>query len=295
LHSNIERKTDEYDRQKKSLTLIHDIEAQNPDKGSAYLWFLGGSSFTIKFHDQPLIFTDLDAYTHLERPGEIPPSGLAPGLSLVRKSFLPFAPEEITQRAAYVSSHEHKDHCDRGSLLPIIEKGGVLIGPKSSCELAKSWGVPQEQIVRLDGERFEKAKFGEIDVCAAPGRDSNAISSNIHLFCYDGICILHNGDSLYDGPNYLGIADHFKKIDVALINLGKNSQGRSWYHTPYDVVRAGNDLQPRFLVCHHYDKWEVLVEDPERVASAIETSYPELSRKTQFRILKNGERFDISA
>ena len=276
------------------MTLINDIEGENPAQGSTYLWFLGGSSFAIKFHDQPLIYTDLDAYTNM-RGGDIPANGLAPPMHIERKSFLPIDPHQISLPSAYLSSHEHRDHLDKGSVLAIIEKGGVLIGPKSSCEMAGSWGVPKEQIVELDGEKFETTKFGEVEIIAAPGRDINAKSSNIHLLCYDGLCILHNGDSLYDGPNYLAIADHFKKIDVAIINLGKNSKGRQWYHTPYDVVRAANDLEPRYLVCHHYDKWDILREDPVKVSSVIESTYPEVAKRTQHRILKNGERFVVSS
>jgi L-ascorbate metabolism protein UlaG (beta-lactamase superfamily) len=276
------------------LTLINEIEEENPSKGSAYLWFLGGSSFAIKFNNQPLIYTDLDAYANM-RGGDIPADGLAPAMHIERKSFLPIDPHQISLPSVYLSSHDHKDHCDKGSVLAITGKGGVLIGPKSSCDLTATWGVPKEQIVQLDGEKFEKTKFGEVQIAAAPGRDINATSSNIHLVSYDNICILHNGDSLYDGMNYLAIADRFKKIDVAIINLGKNSKGRQWYHTPYDVVRATNDLEPRFLVCHHYDKWDVLREDPAKVAGVIETTYPEISKKTQLKILKNGERFAVSA
>ena len=276
------------------MKLIERIESENPEKGSAHLWFLGGSSFVIKFHDQPVIFTDLDAYANL-RGADIPPSGLAPGIHIERRSFLPIDPHDISRPSAYVSSHEHNDHCDKESLLAVVEKGGVLVGPRSSCDLAASWGVSREKIVKIDGERFEKTMFGSVEIYAAPGHDINAASSNIHLICYDGIRILHNGDSLYDGPNYLTIADRFKKIDVALINLGKNSRGRHWYHTPYDVARAANDLEPRFLICHHYDKWDSLLEDPARVDEAIKTSYPEISERTKFVILKNGERFDVSS
>lgn len=274
------------------MKLINRIEEENPETGAAYLWFLGGSSFAIKFHDQPVIYTDLDAYAAL-RGDDIPPNGLAPGIHIDRRSFLPFDPHDISQRSAYLSSHDHSDHCDKETLFALIEKGGVLIGPKSSCDLAVTWGVPQEKIVKLDGEKYEKTTYGKVEIYAAPGRDINTTSSNIHLVCFDRICILHNGDSLYDGPNYLAIANRFKRIDVALINLGKNGKGRHWYHTPYDVVRAANDLEPRFLICHHYDKWDPLMEDPMRVGQVIETSYAEVSKKTRLKILKNGERFDI--
>lgn len=275
------------------MKLISRIEGEDPESGTSYLWFLGGSSFAIKFHDQPVIYTDLDAYAAL-RGEDIPLSGLAPGIHIDRRSFLPIDPHDISEESAYLSSHDHSDHCDRETLLAVIDKGGVLIGPKSSCDKAASWGIPPEKIVKLDGDKYDKTTYGKVEIYAAPGRDINATSSNIHLVSYDGICILHNGDSLYDGSNYLAIADRFKKIDVALINLGKNGKGRQWYHTPYDVVRAANDLGPRFLICHHYDKWYPLVEDPMRVSQVIETSYPEVSKKTQFKILKNGERFDIS-
>jgi L-ascorbate metabolism protein UlaG (beta-lactamase superfamily) len=272
-------------------TLLHSIETENPKQGTVDLWFLGGSSFGIKFHDQKTIFVDLDAYAGLKGV-EILANGRAPGLHLERRIFLPFDPQDITQEAAYLSTHEHEDHCDRGSAQVIIERGGIFVGPRSSCELANNWGFPQGRVKSLDGDKFEKTSFGDVEILAAPGNDPNAQASNTYLLSFDDICVLHNGDAGYDGRNYLEIASK-SKIDAAIINLGKNSKGRHWYHTPYDVARAANDLEPRYLIPHHYDKWDKALEDPARVRIALDWSYPELANKVKLIVPRVGEKVEI--
>jgi len=272
-------------------TLLHRIETEDPRPGIGELWFLGGSSFAIKFHHQDPIFVDLDAYAGLNGV-DIPAAGRSPGLRLTRCVFLPFDPLEITKPSAYLSTHEHEDHCDRGSAQAVIDKGGIFIGPSSSCTLAYSWGFPRDRVRSLDGNKFEKTTFGDVEILAAPGKDPNAKASNIYLITFGNICILHNGDAGYDGPNYLEIASK-SKIDAAIINLGKNSKGRHWYHTPYDVARAANDLEPRYLIPHHYDKWDKAIEDPEKVRMALETSYPELDKKVTLIEPRLGEKIEI--
>jgi L-ascorbate metabolism protein UlaG (beta-lactamase superfamily) len=271
------------------LSLIKAIEDDSPSIGSASLWFLGGSAFAIKFRDQPVIFTDLDAG---QQGVDVPAEGNAPSLRVERMVLLPFDPLEITKPAAYLSTHEHEDHCERKAALAVAARRGIFIGPRSSCELARGWGIPDDRIKVLDGERYEETMVGGVKITAAPGKDPNAISSNIYVVSHGAVSILHNGDSIYDGQNYLQIASRFK-IDAAIINLGKNPKGRHWYHTPYDVARAANDLEPRFLIPHHYDKWDKSREDPSRVELALESSYPELLKRTRMISLNLSERFVI--
>jgi L-ascorbate metabolism protein UlaG (beta-lactamase superfamily) len=272
-------------------SLLQRIETEDPMPGTAELWFLGGSSFAVNFHSQNTIFIDLDAYAGVKGV-DIAADGLAPGLRLERRVFLPFDPPEISKPSAYLSTHEHEDHCDRGSAKAVLDKGGTFIGPPSSCELARNWGFSKEKVKHLDGTNFEKVRFGDVEITTAPGKDPNAKSSNIYILTFDNISILHNGDAGYDGPNYLDIASKFS-IDAAIINLGKNSKGRHWYHTPYDVARAANDLEPRFLIPHHYDKWNKCLEDPAEVKIAMEKSYPELNEKVTFVTPQIGEKIVI--
>jgi L-ascorbate metabolism protein UlaG (beta-lactamase superfamily) len=271
------------------LSLIKAIEDDNPPVGSASLWFLGGSAFAIRFAGQPTIFTDLDAG---EEGAEVPAQGHSPALSIRRMAFLPFDPSEITRPAVYLSTHEHGDHCERKATLAVVALGGMFIGPNSSCEVARGWGVPEAKIRAIDGERWEETSVDGVRISSAPGRDQNARGSNTYVVGQGNVNILHNGDGNYDGQNYLKIAGKFK-IDAAIINLGKNPRGRSWYHTPCDVARAANDLEPRFLIPHHYDKWDIALEEPSRVATALESSYPDLLKKTRAVILKTGERFVV--
>ncbi|MDG6995466.1 MAG: MBL fold metallo-hydrolase [Nitrososphaerota archaeon] len=272
------------------MTLIEDMEKKDPPSKAAFVWFLGGSSVAVKFHRQPLVFIDLDAG---KNDFDQPPLGRAPGFKLRRTVTLPFDIADISAPAAYVSTHEHLDHCEQKASLSVVSKGGVFIGPRSACENARKWRISAERIWPMDGNRYEKKEYGDVLIYAAPGRDPNADASNIVVVCYDNICILHNGDSLYDGPNYLEISDKFT-IDAAIINLGKNPKGRHWYHTPYDVARAANDMSPKVIIPHHYDKWDKIREDPLTIKRAMDASYPEVSASTRLVILNPAERYEIT-
>ena len=57
---------------------------------------------------------------------------------------------------------------------------------------------------------------------------------------------------------------------------------------------AANDLEPRFVIPHHYDKWDKAIEDPEKVRLALESSYPELSGKVTLVVPRLGEKIEIS-
>ncbi len=265
--------------------IYQDIDRDNPRQKSARLWFLGGSSFSIKFHDQPTIFIDLDAARF---DPHLPESGNAPALDLKRNVFLPFDITEIKTKTAYLSTHEHTDHCDEISATWILKQGGTFVGPRSSCERLNSWGLFRDKIVELDGSKFQSTKFGDVSIHSAPNDDPNASSSNSYVVSFEGINILHNGDSLYNSEMYSKLADNFK-IDIAIINLGRNPVGRTWYHSPSDVVKAAIDLGPKILLPHHFDKWDVALEDPEKVGRVARLSYPAVLDKTRFVVLKQGE------
>ena len=264
---------------------FQEIERDNPPAKSARLWFLGGSSFSIKFHDQPTIFIDLDAARF---DPHLPESGNAPALDLKRSVFLPFDISEIKTKTAYLSTHEHRDHCDEISATWILKQGGIFIGPRSSCERANSWGSFRDNVIELDGTKFQSTKFGDVSILSAPNDNPTASSSNSYVVSFEGINILHNGDSLYNSEMYGNLADKFK-IDIAIINLGQNPVGRTWYHSPTDVVRAAIDLRPKILLPHHFDKWYVALEDPEKVERVARLSYPAVLDKTRFVVLKQGE------
>jgi L-ascorbate metabolism protein UlaG (beta-lactamase superfamily) len=275
------------------MTLLSNMENLNPAEGTAWLWFLGGSSFGVRFNDRPLVFLDLDHKAGLEGL-DVPADGFAPSLRLLRVSSLPFDPSEITAPAAYLSTHADVDHCDRDSVLAVTRRGGLFVGPSSSCDLAADWGVNGSQIRKLEGRNFEMTRFHDIEIWSAPNTDPGSVSSNSFVLQHDGISIFHNGDSRYDGRMYLQIASRFK-IDVAIINLGRNPKGRDWYHSPCDVARAANDLEPRFLLSHHYDKWDKTQEDPTLVGWALKNLYPEALKKTEYVILRPGDPFKVPA
>jgi L-ascorbate metabolism protein UlaG (beta-lactamase superfamily) len=267
------------------VTKFEDFNKDNPSRGTVNLWFLGGSSFGIRFHDKQVIFVDLDAGRF---DPHLPATDTAPALDLKRSVFLPFDISEIETPTVYLSTHEHRDHCDEISATWIGRQNGTFIGPPSSCEKAKSWGIPPEKIVMLDGNQFQQTMQEEVKICAAPNKDPNSITSNSYVISYNGINVFHNGDSYYDSQAYVEIAKRFP-IDVAIINLGRNPAPRNWYHSPREVAKAALDLKPVILIPHHFDKWDVSLEDPAKVQKVAEQSFPEVLAKTKFTVLRQSE------
>ena len=172
------------------------------------IWYLGGPSLAIK-SPNALIYIDL--FTG----GVFDPNGTNWRRLIVNV----INPDEINYVDAVLSTHNHYDHCEKETLLPIYRNTrAVFIGPQSSCELMLDWGIDKGRIkcVEPETEIFVK----DIQISVLQGGDPHEKYGISYMITIAGINIFVSGDDLYS-EKYLSDKHNFE-VDVALINTANN-------------------------------------------------------------------------
>ncbi|GMV46504.1 MAG: hypothetical protein AMXMBFR66_19020 [Pseudomonadota bacterium] len=192
----------------------------------------------------------------------------------------PFAIREID---AVLSTHTHNDHIDinvAAAVLRNVDKKVPFVGPKSSAEVWKKWGVPSERIMQV--RPGDSVKVGDVEILAleafdrtmaltlpkeqtAKGKlpvDMDEVAVN-YLVKTPGGTIYHSGDSHYSN----GYAKHGNEhaIDVALGSYGENPRGITDKMTSSDILRMGEALDAKVVIPYHHDIWSNFLADPMEI------------------------------
>lgn len=231
---------------------MDEIEGYETASNEAVVWYLSGAGIAVK-GGGALIYID-------------PYFGGSPSREWLRMTAVPVDPGEVRVADAILSTHEHEDHCHRGSVIPMMRNTrAVFIGPRSSAARVRSWLVEEG----LDASRVVEVEPGSsvevkgLRVRALASGDSNAESAVTYLVETPGGNLFHGGDTQYF-PGLAEIGDRFA-VDVAFISVGRAPRGRRDYMTACEAVKAALDLRARILVPMHYDLWKATREDPQLV------------------------------
>ncbi len=251
--------------------LLKEIEG-TPVKKIAKIWHLGGPSFAIK-STQALIYVDL--FTG----GVFDPEGINWRRLVVNV----INAEKVNYVDAMLSTHDHYDHCEKETLVPIHERTQAgFVGPESSCKLMLDWGIDERRIRCVQpGEEFV-VKDIQINVLqGADPADKYGISYMINI---NDVNVFVSGDDLYC-EEYLSDKTSYN-VDVALINTAKNPPGESVYMQPKEVALLAKNLNARVLIPRHWDLWKNTYLNPEELKKYIKGDTPRLV------ILLVGDIFD---
>ena len=251
--------------------MLDDIEGFEAEDGEAVIWFLGGAGVAIKTR-RALVYVD-------------PYFGGSPSREWLRLTAIPVDPSEVRVATAVLSTHEHTDHCHRGTVVPILRNtGAVFIGSSSSVERVRRW-LGEEEAKRkiVEVEPGSALELEDVRVRVFGSRDLYAESAVTYLFETPGGGVFHSGDSSYfTGLKEIGDSH---SVHVALLSLGRNFRGRDDYMTPCDLIRAAIDLKAKVVVPIHYDLWKRTREDPRLVKLVAEAWEAEVD----VRILSLGD------
>ncbi|HUX43008.1 MAG TPA: MBL fold metallo-hydrolase [Rectinemataceae bacterium] len=190
------------------------------------LWWMGQAGFLIESKETRLL---VDPYLSdsLERQ-----FGLLP-LSHRRMSPAPVRAEELRDIDVILVTHDHGDHLDPDTLLPITRANPDcrLVLPGSAMESALGAGLPRSQLLPI--EVFQGIDVGALRVSAIPSAheelaiDQHGRSLFLgYVFELDGIRFYHSGDC----APYAGLLDNLApyKIDVGLLPVnGRDAKRRS--------------------------------------------------------------------
>lgn len=257
------------------ISRIENLEVVGP--GLAF-WGLGQVGVVIKGPDGVLF---IDPYL-TDSNGE--------GGRIERTSPPPLAPGEITNADAVLLTHDHIDHTDPATILPMAESSpdAKFTAPHTSRNTLMKAGLEAGRItVPAVGEAFEAAGAKVTAIPSAhtgleyePGRGHPYLG---YVIEWNGVVVYHAGDTvIYDG--LIGTLSGWD-IDIAFIPIN----GRDYFRTARGVIgntdfreaaELAEALDIGLVVPTHYDLIVGNTEDPGNFVSYLHRLDPARRHKT---------------
>ena len=246
----------------KDDALLGDISSFRSDNAFK-VWWLGQSGFLIKWHNKhllldPYLSDSLSVkYAHTEKPH-------------VRMSELVIAPAKLDFIDIVTSSHNHTDHLDAETLIPILkdnreitfiipEANRVFVTERVKCALDFPVGLN-------DGITIEVAGFKITGIPSA----HNQIERNEKGECrfmgfviqFGGYSVYHSGDTvMFD--ELVEILKPYK-LDIAFLPINGNKPERkvAGNLNPEEAAKLGKAIGAKLVIPHHYHMFGFNTEDP---------------------------------
>ncbi|HVX52151.1 MAG TPA: MBL fold metallo-hydrolase [Chitinophagaceae bacterium] len=251
--------------------LLAEIEQYKTDTANFHIWWLGQSGYLLLWQGQQVL---IDPYLSDSLTRKY--AGTAK--EHVRLSELVIDPALLKEITIVTSSHNHTDHLDGETLIPIINNnpGITFIIPEANrlfvTDRIKSavdfpLGVTDGQTVTVGSFRFHgiPAKHNEME------RDEEGRAKFMgYVISFGGYNIYHSGDTLL----FEGIEDLLKpfNIDVALLPINGNdpARGIAGNFDSVEAVTLAKAIGAKMVMPCHYDMFEFNTADPAEFAAEAE-------------------------
>lgn len=251
-----------------------------------HVWWLGQSGFLVQWEGRDLLFDPYlsdsltEKYAATDKPH-------------VRMIERVIEPERLDFVDVVTSSHNHTDHLDAETLVPLMRANpsAMLVIPEANREFVSDrLGIDLEAPIGLDvGEQCEVAGFHLTGVPAAHetiDRDESGRMTHLgYIVEFGPWTIYHSGDTV----RYAGMADRLREwsIDVALLPInGRNPERRVAGNLDgEEAARLANEVGARVVIPCHYDMFEFNTASTEPFRAEADR----LGQRAV--ILENGERW----
>jgi L-ascorbate metabolism protein UlaG (beta-lactamase superfamily) len=277
--------------------LLADIETvrQQPypnGQSLLHIWWLGQSGFLIQFQGKHLLFDPYlsdsltTKYAQTDKPH-------------TRVSELVIDPARLPPIDVITSSHNHTDHLDAETLLPVLANSpnARLLIPEANRTFVATrlnLAIDSPSLVGIvDGQQLTVEGFQFYGVPAA----HNTVERNEKgqpkfmgfVVKVGNYTLYHSGDTLW----YEGMVDLLKPfgVDVAFLPINGNKPERrvAGNLNPDEAARLGAAIGAKLVVPHHYDLFEFNTADPADFVRACER------HQTPHQVMQLGERLILSA
>jgi L-ascorbate metabolism protein UlaG (beta-lactamase superfamily) len=274
----------------KDQDFIAEVELYRDDAQNFHLWWLGQSGFLLLWKGKKVLIDPYlsDSLTRKYADSSKPH---------VRISERVIDPELLVGISIISSSHNHTDHLDGETLIPVLKNnpGLTFIIPEANrafvCERAK---IPYEFPVGLsDGKSYSAGECVFHGVASKHDEIQRDEEGNCkflgYIICFGNWTIYHSGDTLW----YDGLEEYLKpfQVDVALlpINGQDPKRGVAGNLTPQESAKLGKAIGARLVIPCHYDMFAFNTADPRE--------FEEESRKIKqpYLILGQGGHFRSSS
>lgn len=242
---------------------IADVQRAQRLRDSFQIWWLGQSGFLLQWNDKHLLFDPYlsDSLTKKYACTDKPH---------VRMTERVVAPEKLRFVDVVTSSHNHTDHLDAETLVPMLEanpKLDIVIAEANREFVSNRLGVVAELPIGLDAGRH--TTLHGFDIHAVPAahealeKDSAGRCKFLgYVVEFGGWTVYHSGDTvLYDG-----MAETLRRfaIDVALlpINGARPERRVAGNLNGREAAELGAAIGARCVIPCHYEMFEFNTANP---------------------------------
>lgn len=251
------------------------------------IWWLGQSGFLIQWNKKCLLFDPYlsdsltKKYATTNKPHE-------------RISELVIDPNQLDCIDIVTSSHNHTDHLDAETLIPVLAKNKNVkfIIPEANRDFVvdRVKCIRELPIGLSDGEKKEIDGFTFHGVPAAHNeieRDEQGRCKFMgYVVQFGKFSVYHSGDTLwYD--EMVRILKPFR-VDVAFLPINGNdpARGVAGNLNCEEAARLGKEINAKLVIPHHYDLFKFNTADPKDFESeAKQISQP-------YKVLQLGDHLN---
>lgn len=271
---------------KKNEALISEMDSLLGDAAHAYIWWLGQSGFLLQWNGKRVLIdpylsdTLTQKYLNTDKPH-------------TRMSERVVDPTQLKDLMVVTSSHNHTDHLDAATLMPILqnnpgiqfiipEANRAFVSERIQCDASFPIGLNDNRSVTIDAFTFHgiPAKHNEID------RDEQGNCRYMgYVITFGGHAIYHSGDTLW----FDGMVDILKPYHISLallpINGNKPERKVAGNLDSKEAAALGKAIGAAFVIPCHYDMFTFNTADvQEFVQEAEKIQQP-------YKVLRGGEYY----
>ena len=273
---------------KKGEELVAEMDSFLQDSDGFSLWWLGQSGYLLQYKGKRIL---IDPYLSdsLTRKYE------ATDKPHTRMSELVVEPRLLRNISVISSSHNHTDHLDAETIIPILENNPgisfiipeanrVFVAERAKCKIDFPQGLNDGNSVTVDGFTFHgiPAKHNEIE------RDSLGQCKYMgYVISFGKYNIYHSGDTLwFDDLVHLLKPFH---IDLALLPINGNKPERKVAGNldSTEAAALAKAIAAGWVIPCHYDMFHFNTADVNEFAREAEKI------DQPYKVLIGGERFDM--
>jgi L-ascorbate metabolism protein UlaG (beta-lactamase superfamily) len=271
---------------KKDEDLIAEMDSLLKDENHFYLWWLGQSGFLLQWNGKRVL---IDPYLS----DSLTKKYLTTDKPHTRMSEVVVKPELLKNISVVTSSHNHTDHLDAETLMPILknnpqikfiipEANREFVAERVKCEKDFPIGLNDKKSVTINDFTFHgiPAKHNKIE------RDENDNCKYLgYVIEFGKYKIYHSGDTLW----FDEMVDLLKpfSVDAALLPINGNKPERKVAGNLdcKEAAELGKAINAKNVIPSHYDTFTFNTADVnDFVTEAEKIDQP-------YKVLKGGERF----
>jgi L-ascorbate metabolism protein UlaG (beta-lactamase superfamily) len=273
----------------KDDALLADITAAERATDRFHLWWLGQSGFLLQWNGRHLLFDPYlsdsltEKYAGTDKPH-------------VRMSERVIDPARLSMVDVVTSSHNHTDHLDAATILPLAaaNPGLRMVLPTANLEFARQrLGSAALSMTGVDDGTSTEADGFHFDGIAAAHND---IARNSHGQClylgfivrFGPFCVYHSGDTLWHDGLVEGLRNAAPHVTLLPINGNLPERRVAGNLNGTEAAALSKSCGSHLAVPHHFDMFEFNTASPEEfIHASTRVGQP-------YTVLRGGERLTFT-